>query len=94
MKTETQKLGNAIHSALLEPEKFHEQDNMLDPISYHELLLTIHCNVQEINEQTVKHTFRQIMGFKVIDAEDALARNLKGIVEEALKRRKISEGKA
>jgi hypothetical protein len=77
---------------LKNPEKFHEQDRMLDPITYHELLLTVHCNEPVINAEVVKKVFRQILEYKIIDAQDALQRNLPGLVEEALRRRKESAG--
>lgn len=61
--------------------------NILDPYSFHTLLLEIHCNLPEINSETVKAQFREQIHAKTEEAWEIFYSNLDNIVKYAQKER-------
>ena len=55
-------------------------DNILDEITFDEVIETIHCNCENITPQTVKEEFHKIMKLRLADAHDLLERNIDEII--------------
>lgn len=64
-----------------------KEDNLLDPITFDELILTVHCNCREINPKTVREELRRILEYKRLDMEELLRINMDTIIKEAKKGR-------
>jgi hypothetical protein len=58
-------------------------NNILDEITFDELIKTVHCNCENITPQTVKEEFHRIMKLRLADAHDLLERNINEIVASA-----------
>jgi hypothetical protein len=59
------------------------EDNLLDQISYRELIVTLHCNEKVIDEKAVRRVLKEIQSFRQLDLEDRLQRNMKHIIAES-----------
>ena len=69
-------------------EDGYERDqNILDPYSFDTLLLEIHCNLKNINAETVKQQFDAILQSKIDIARDVFKANLANIVTKAKQER-------
>ncbi|MFT6879124.1 MAG: hypothetical protein ACJARG_000048 [Arcticibacterium sp.] len=67
-------------------ENGYERDQcILDPYSFDTLLLEVSCNVKEINRETVRKQFEEILNSKIISAREVFENNLDNIVESAIK---------
>lgn len=64
-----------------------KEDNLLDSITFDELILTVHCNCREIAPKTVREELRRILDYKRQDMEELLRINMDTIIEEAKKGR-------
>ena len=62
---------------------YERGQNILDPYSFDTLLLEIHCNLREINHETVKAQFMESLNSKIQSAKEVFAVNLDNIVKEA-----------
>lgn len=62
-------------------------DNLLDPITFDELILTAHCNCRELTREAVIKECKEIILMKIEDAKELLERNLDEIIAEAKKGR-------
>ena len=60
-----------------------KEDNLLDPITFDELILTVHCNCREITPKTVREELRRILEYKRQDMEELLRINMATIIKEA-----------
>ena len=66
----------------------HERDsNLIDGLTFDTLLLEIHCNIKEINEDTVKQQFMEDLNNRVQEAWDVFEVNLNNIVKQAKEER-------
>ncbi len=66
----------------------HERDsNILEPYSFDTLLLEIHCNVRDINEQTVRAQFETSLAAKMVEAVEIFTANKENILKQAIKER-------
>ncbi len=61
--------------------------NLIDSLSFTDLLIAINCNLPEITEETVKAQFETILRKTVRDAREIFESNLKNIVAHAKKER-------
>ena len=59
------------------------EDNLLDPITFDELVLTLHCNARTINEEAAKRALREIMTIRMEDLEFLLENNMDEILRAA-----------
>lgn len=64
-----------------------KEDNLLDPITFDELILTVHCNCREITPKAVREELRRILEYKRQDMEELLRINMDIIIAEAKKGR-------
>lgn len=62
-------------------------NNILDEVTFDELIKTVHCNCRNITPQAVKEEFYTILKAKVNDAYDLLERNINEIISEVNERR-------
>jgi hypothetical protein len=58
------------------------EDFVLDPVSYRELIVTLHCNERVIDARSVRKVFKEIMQHRILEVEDRLARNIPSIIDE------------
>ena len=57
------------------------QDNILEGITFDELITTIQCNEAEVTTETIKKVFDEILNNRLEDARYTLAENIKFIKE-------------
>lgn len=62
-------------------------DNLLDSITFDDLILAIHCNCREITPTAVIREFKEIMASRMQDTEFLLEQNMDEIIREAKKGR-------
>lgn len=70
-------------------EDIDRHDNLLDGISFDELILTVHCNCQEITQEAVEKELSRILEIRMQDMEHLLENNIDEILIEAKKGREI-----
>ena len=62
-------------------------DNLLDGITFEDLILAVHCNCSVINREAIKKQFFEILEQRLLDMNELLNRNIDKIAEEARKGR-------
>lgn len=62
-------------------------DNLLDGITFDDVILTVHCNCRVISRETVTEQFFEILEQRLLDTNELLNRNIDKIAEEARKGR-------
>nr|DAZ39198.1 MAG TPA: hypothetical protein [Caudoviricetes sp.] len=62
-------------------------DNLLDSITFEDLILTVYCNCPKITEQAVKKELKEILAIHMQDMEFLLENNINKIIELASKNR-------
>ena len=62
-------------------------DNLLDVITFDDLILTVYCNCPKITEQAVKKELKEILAIHMQDMEFLLENNIDKIIEMASKNR-------
>lgn len=60
-----------------------EEDNLLDQVSFHDVILAVHCNCKVIDRAAVKKTVKEIMEQRMEDMEFLLERNMDEIIKAA-----------
>ena len=70
-------------------EDVDRHDNLLDSISFDELILTVHCNCQEITQEAVEKELNRILEIRVQDMKYLLENNIDKIITEAKKGREL-----
>lgn len=65
------------------------EDNMLDPITFDELVMTIRCNCREINIESVRNTAMEIFDARREDFIFFLYNNMNEIIKEVKKQKGI-----
>lgn len=58
-------------------------DNLLDGITFDELILTVHCNCRSITPKTVRKELMEIVELKMEDMRELLERNVDYIIAAA-----------
>lgn len=62
-------------------------DNLLDGITFEDVILAVHCNYRIISRETVTKQFFEILEQRLLDMNELLNRNIDKIAEEARKGR-------
>lgn len=62
-------------------------DNLLDGITFDDLILTVHYNCPKITKQAVKKELKEILAIHMQDMEFLLENNIDKIIEMASKNR-------
>lgn len=62
-------------------------DNLLDGITFEDLILTVHCNCPQITERAVMKELKEILAIHMQDMEFLLENNIDKIIEMASKNR-------
>lgn len=68
-------------------EDIDRHDNLLDSISFDELIVTVHCNCREITQEAVKKELNRILEIRMQDMKYLLEKNVDEIIAEAKKGR-------
>ena len=68
-------------------EDLSESDNLLDGITFDELITTVHCNCPVIDEKAVYAGFKRILEIREQDMYSLLNKNLDAIIIAAKKGR-------
>ncbi len=68
------------------------EDNLLDPVTFESLILSVHCGCQVIDRKSVKKTMDEIIEDRLADARFLLERNMEAIIKAAMKGRGDYEG--
>jgi len=62
-------------------------DNLLDGVTFDDLILAVHCNCRVITPEAVRRQWREILEARLEDAKFLLERNMAAIMAEAGKER-------
>lgn len=62
-------------------------DNLLDGITFEDVILAVHCNCHVISRETVTKQLFEILEQRLLDMNELLNRNIDKIAEEARKGR-------
>ena len=65
------------------------QDNLLDGITFDDIILAVHCNCKEITPEAVKREFDNFLKMRMVDTEYLLENNMDEIIMEAKKGREV-----
>lgn len=68
-------------------EDLSENDNLLDGITFEELITTVRCNCPTINSKTVRTELKRILGIRQQDMKYLLEENMDAIIAAAKKGR-------
>ena len=69
-------------------EDLIDEDHILDPISFYDIILMLHCNEKVIDKAAVKRCFREVLESRMEDAMFLLEKN----TDEMIRRAKIGRG--
>lgn len=64
-------------------EDVHEEDNMLDPITFNQLIVALKCNSKIITRNTVRNLAKQMIEMRMQDFDYLLGNNIDKIILEA-----------
>ena len=59
-------------------------DDVLDPINFDEIIMTVRCNCREINREATIKTFKEILEMRLTDAKEIFERNIDEICNEVI----------
>lgn len=65
------------------------EDNMFDPITFDEVVMTVRCNCREINYESVRKTAMEILESRKEDFIYLLYNNMNEIIKEVKKQKGI-----
>lgn len=68
-------------------EDLNENDNLLDGITFEELITTVHCNCRKITEKSVIAELDRILEIRHTDMEFLVRENMSAIIAAAKKGR-------
>lgn len=63
------------------------EDNLLDPISFQDLVLQVHCNCRKITPMAVEKELREMLNSRFADMQYLFEKNIDRIMAEAMKGR-------
>ena len=66
---------------------YESSQPILDPYTFDQLLLELHCNLTEIDKDKVKEHFSEVLRIRVASAKQVFADNLDNIIAQAIKNR-------
>lgn len=64
-------------------EDLTENDNLLDPVTFNDLILSVHCGCKMIDPAAVRKTLNDILITRMEDMEYLLSRNMDEIINAA-----------
>lgn len=64
-------------------EDLNEDDNLLDPITFRDVILAVHCNCRTINPDAVRETLREILDMRLDDMTELMKRNMDEVIRLA-----------
>ena len=70
-------------------EDLNNEDNILDGITFADIILAAHCNCKEITPAAIIQEFRDFLEIRMTDAEFLLANNMGEIIAEAKRGREV-----
>lgn len=68
-------------------EDLSTSDNLLDPVTFDDLILAVHCNCRVITPDEVVRTMREMLEQRLQDTRFLIKNNMEAIMEEARKGR-------
>lgn len=68
-------------------EDISVQDNILDPVTFQDLILAVHCNCQKITPDAVKKEMKQIVEMRIEDTMFLIEKNMQAIMDSAMEGR-------
>jgi len=68
---------------------YESSRNILEPISFDDLLLVMSCNVRNISKDTLMKEFTEMLAAKVTEAEEIFMNNAESILKKAIEIRNI-----
>lgn len=63
------------------------EDNLLDPITFQDLVLQVHCNCRKITPMAVEKELRETLNSRFADMQYLFEKNIDRIMAEAMKGR-------
>lgn len=60
-----------------------ESDNLLDPVTFENLILAVHCGSPVIDKKAVEATMKEIMEERLADMRFLLKKNMGAIIKAA-----------
>lgn len=71
-------------------EDLSTYDNLLDPITFDEVILTVHCNCSVIDRESVLKEILQLVKYRLDDTIDLLDINMDEIIKRSKEGRETS----
>lgn len=68
-------------------EDISVQDNVLDPVTFENLILAIHCNCQRLTPDAVRNELKQIIEMRMEDTMFLIEKNMQAIINAAMEGR-------
>ena len=68
-------------------EDLSVKDNMLDGITFEDIILVVHCNCREITPEAIRKEVLDFVELRLDDMKCLMEKNLDVIAEEAMKGR-------
>ena len=68
-------------------EDLHPTDNILDPITFEQIITALHCNERLIDHMAVRNTINNIIDIRMQDLDYLIDNNINEIIAEAKKGR-------
>lgn len=67
-------------------EDVSPSENLLDPVTFVELIMTLRCNCPEITEKSIRAEMKRIMDIRLQDMNYLLDNNIEEIIAAAIKK--------
>lgn len=68
-------------------EDLSVNDNLLDGITFYDLILQVHCNCQEVTPQAIRKELEMTLSQRLEDMDFLLEKNMEKIMNEAMEGR-------
>jgi hypothetical protein len=68
-------------------EDLHPKDNILDPITFEDIILALHHNEQVIDRKAIRKVVKEIIDIRIQDLNYLINNNISEIIAEAKKGR-------
>ena len=68
-------------------EDMHITDNILDPITFEDIILALHHNEQVIDRRAIQNVINEMMDIRMQDFDHIINNNINEIIAEAAKGR-------
>ena len=73
----------------LSEDSSEREANLIDGLTFDTLLLEIHCNIKDINAETITKQFNDDLNNRIEEAKSIFNSNLNNIINQAKKERAI-----